>query len=624
MGWTKASSILAPAPPSRHHPPPPHHLSAVLLPPLPLLPQIAETAAPIGRLDELSAAVLQVVVTAALAGLCALLYRNYRKPVYAWWAGAWTLYLVRLGAILTFLGSGDWIWLYWHQVLTGWTALGVLATAVVFANGGGFRWWFGLAAVFPPLWSYLAIYVLEHFVWAALPAVVFLSAATLATGVVFWRYASRVGSVGARVLAVAFLLWGLHHLDYPILRARGAWVPWGYYLDIIFALAVGAGILLLVADDLRAGVQALTTLSGELQQARPRARNALLDALLARPLTLPSVRGAALYRADLGHFEQGAGVCSDWAGRAPQPAEQQRLDAALVARRATMHDTWTAPDGDLRLPFAAVLPVSDADGPRGALVIVGEARTPFAALDESFLTALGQQVGSALATATLTDALAQRSAELERLSGQMLRQYEEQRQRLSRELHDETAQVLSALKMELGVIRRVVPLADQGRVDDALTLVDVGIRSIRAVTDELRPPLLEDLGLVPALRSLVDDVAGRSGLVTQFTVEDEARTRLAADAELALFRAVQEGIANVLRHAGASRLTVTLRHTPAAVDLTLEDDGRGFDPTAIREGAMGLTGMRERVAALGGRLSVTATGGRGTTLRITLPGEASA
>jgi signal transduction histidine kinase len=347
----------------------------------------------------------------------------------------------------------------------------------------------------------------------------------------------------------------------------------------------------------------------------------LLDALLARPLTLPSVRGAALYRADLGQFEQGAGVCSDWASRAPQPAEQQRLDAALVARRATMHDTWAAPDGALRLPFAAVLPVSDADGPRGALVIVGEARTPFAALDERFLTALGQQVGSALATASLTDALAQRSAELERLSGQMLRQYEEQRQRLSRELHDETAQVLSALKMELGVIRRVVPDADQGRVDDALTLVDVGIRSIRAVTDELRPPLLEDLGLVPALRSLVDDVAGRSGLTTQFTVEDQAGTRLAADAELALFRAVQEGIANVLRHAEASRLTVTLRHTPAAVDLTLEDDGRGFDPAAIREGAMGLTGMRERVAALGGRLSVTATAGRGTTLRISLPGE---
>jgi signal transduction histidine kinase len=592
--------------------------------PFPLFPQLAETAAPIGRLDELSAAILQVVVTAALAGLCALLYRNYHKPVYKWWAVAWSLYLVRLGAILTFLLSGNWIWLYWHQVLTGWTALAVLATAVVFATGGGFRRWFAVAAVFPPLWSYVAIYELDHFVWAALPAVVFLSAATLATGVVFWRYASRVGSVGARVLAVSFLLWGLHHLDYTILRARGAWVPWGYYLDIIFALAVGAGILLLVADDLRAGVQALTTLSGELQQARPRARAALLDALLARPLTLPSVRGAALYHAESRRFERGAGVCATWEGHAPAAAEQQWLDAMLGRGSATMHDTWTSPDGSLHLPFAALLPVGDADGLRGALVIVGEARAPFAALDESFLTALGQQVGSALATATLTDQLAERSAELERLSAQMVRQYEEQRRRLSRELHDETAQVLSALKMELGVIRRVVPAADQGRVDDALTLVDVGIRSIRAVTDELRPAVLEDLGLVPALRSVVTGMAERGGLATSFTVEDQARTRLSSEAELILYRALQEGLANVVRHAEASRIDITLRHTPQMVQLTVTDDGIGFTPSAVRAGAMGLTGMRERALSVGGTLQVDSAPGQGSRLEIALPGEGAA
>jgi len=586
-----------------------------------LFAQIAETAAPIGRLDELSAAILQVVVTAALAGLCALLYRNYHKPVYKWWAVAWSLYLVRLGAILTFLLSGNWIWLYWHQVLTGWTALAVLATAVVFATGGGFRRWFAVAAVFPPLWSYVSIYVLDTFVWAALPAVVFLSAATLGTGVVFWRYAARVGSVGARVLAVSFLLWGVHHLDYPILRARGAWVPWGYYLDIIFALAVGAGILLLVADDLRAGVHALTTLSGELQQARPRARSTLLDALLARPLTLPSVRGAALYHAESRRFERGAGVCASWTDASPAAAEQQLLDTMLTRGTATMHDSWTSPTGDLRLPFAALLPVSDAEGLRGALVIVGEARAPFAALDESFLTALGQQVGSALATATLTDQLAERSAELEQLSAQMVRQYEEQRRRLSRELHDETAQVLSALKMELGVIRRVVPDADQGRVDDALTLVDVGIRSIRAVTDELRPAVLEDLGLVPALRSVITDMAERGGLTTTFSIEDEARTRLSTEAELVLYRALQEGLANVVRHAQASRIDITLRHTPQMVQLTVTDDGTGFSPAEVRSGAMGLTGMRERALALGGRLRITSSPGEGTTLEIALPGE---
>src|SRR4029453_13957350 len=112
---------------------------------------------------------------------------------------------------------------------------------------------------------------------------------TLWTGWVFLQYRRMVPSSGATLLAVAFGLWGLHHLDYPFLRARGAWAPWGYYLDILFALAVGAGILLLVLDDLRRGLGALAALSADLQR-RGRDRD-VLDALLARPFTLPAVRG---------------------------------------------------------------------------------------------------------------------------------------------------------------------------------------------------------------------------------------------------------------------------------------------------------------------------------------------
>ena len=119
--------------------------------------------------------------------------------------------------------------------------------------------------------------------------------AVLAAAIVFWRYAVRVRSVGASVLASAFVLWGFHHLNYPFLRARGIWVPWGYYLDVIFTLAAGAGILLLVADDLRRGLDAMTTLSGELQTGVFRQRPTLVNALLVRPLTLPAVSGSALY-----------------------------------------------------------------------------------------------------------------------------------------------------------------------------------------------------------------------------------------------------------------------------------------------------------------------------------------
>ena len=85
--------------------------------------------------EELHAALLQAGLTAALAALCAFLYHRYHKPYFAWWAAAWALYVVRIGAITSFLLSGSWIWLYWHQVVTGWVALALLYAALVFAQG---------------------------------------------------------------------------------------------------------------------------------------------------------------------------------------------------------------------------------------------------------------------------------------------------------------------------------------------------------------------------------------------------------------------------------------------------------------------------------------------------------
>ena len=144
----------------------------------------------------------------------------------------------------------------------------------------------------------------------------------------FYRYRRRVASSGARLLAVAFALWGLHHLDYPFLRARGTWAPWGYYLDILFALAVGAGILLLVLDDLRRGLSALSALSGDLQRAGREPD--VLAALLARPLTLPAVRGSALYLYEEGRprLVRGAGV---YEGRRAGP---RRLGGGRARARA--------------------------------------------------------------------------------------------------------------------------------------------------------------------------------------------------------------------------------------------------------------------------------------------------
>jgi signal transduction histidine kinase len=587
-------------------------VSAVIQGPLPLTSDI-----------ELDAALLQAAITAALGVLCAFLFQRYRKPYFAWWAVAWGLYLLRIGAITSFmLSEQQRIWLYWHQVVTGWTALALLYAALVFSQRTRWRPWYLALVLFPPVWSYIAIYRLDHFLWAAGPAVLFLSLATLWTSWVFFRYRRRVASSGATLLTVAFGLWGLHHLDYPFLRARGAWAPWGYYLDILLALAVGAGILLLVLDDLRRGLSALSALSGDLQNAG--GEQDVLAALLARPLTLPAVRGSALYLYDDDshpRLVRGAGVCQRQGGEA--------LDASAAAALARAHATglpqvtgdWREPDG-ARFPYAAVLPLLRRDTVFGSLVLVGDARDPFTALDDRFLVALGQQVGAALENGDLTSRLQARSVELARLSARMIEQHEEERRRLSRELHDETAQVFSAVKMELGLLREGVSPAHGDRLDQALAMIDTGIRSIRSVTNDLRPSLLDDLGLLPALRSLVADFTDHSAIRITFTAPVSLPS-LSKEAELALFRALQEALSNVRRHSGARSVDVTIARDPAGLRLEVRDDGHGppdVSPERLeRGGHMGLAGMRERISALGGSVRFGRGREAGAALEVLVP-----
>ena len=549
---------------------------------------------PVTSALELDAALLQAVITAGLAALCAVLARRYRKPWFAWWTLAWSLYVARVGAIIAFLLTAERGLLFAHQVLTGWTALALLWSALVFSRGVRFRPLYIAAVLFPPAWSWIAIYRLDRFLLAALPMVLFLSFATFSSGLAFLQHRRRVGGAGAAILATALMLWALHHLDYPFLRAQGAWAPWGYYLDVLFELAVGAGILLLVLDDLGRGLDALSALSGDLQ--RGASGGDVTALILERPLTLPGVRGTALYLKGRG-LVAGAGACAAWPGVAP-------TEGASSA-------------------FAAALPIFRGDEATGALLLLGDARDPFTALDDRFLRALGRQVGAALENADLYRRLEARRHDLERLSSRMVAQHESERRRLSRELHDETAQVFSAVKMELVTLRDGLAPRDAGRLDHALGLVDAGIRSIRSVVNDLRPSLLDDLGLLPAVRSLVADIGSRSGIATSLDAPADLPP-LPEDAELALYRAVQEALTNVVRHAGASAVGVRLEEDAGALVLTVRDDGNGARGGFEHPDRLGLRGMKERITALGGAIEVTGAPGAGVTVRVALPLGAAA
>jgi signal transduction histidine kinase len=565
-------------------------------------------------LAELHAALLLATITLGVAGVCTLLYVRFQKPHFFWWAVAWALYLSRLVAILIYVPTLEPFWLYAHQVATGWTAVALLWSALLFSKGLRFRPVYLLLVLFPPLWSWYAIYHIgteDRFLYAAVPAVVFLSAATLLTAGVFFQFRRKTGSPGALLLGCAFLLWGLHHLDYPLLRARGAWNPWGYYLDIVFILMVAAGILLLVIEDLEGGVGALSALSGDLQRGEQGADVA--GALLARALALPGVRGSALYDRSPGQIVRGLGACGSWEqSAAPGPDVKARIDEVLATGRPASGGT-----GDFA--YLAALPVVRRDEVTAVMLIVGDARDPFTALDIPFLRALGQQVGAALENADLNQRLRRRTEELERLSARMVQQHEEERRRLSLELHDETAQVFTAVRIQLGLVREEVPPPQADRLGRVVELVDEGMASIRSVTAALRPSLLDDLGLLPALRALVTDFEARTGVAATFEAP-ESLPALTEAAELAVFRAVQEGLSNVARHADAVHATVRVELADDALCLSIEDDGQGLAGADGMVGERtGLAGMRERFAALGGRVTIEGAPGGGLRLALRLP-----
>ncbi len=149
-------------------------------------------------------------------------------------------------------------------------------------------------------------------------------------------------------------------------------------------------------------------------------------------------------------------------------------------------------------------------------------------------------------------------------------------------------------------------------------LVVSTLQDVRRLAVELRPAALDDFGLVPALERLRDTVSEQSDLSVDVH-SDLADQRLPTETETALYRIVQEALTNVLKHAEATRVTVRLSQRDRSVGLIVQDDGAGFDPQAVRDGGLGLTGMQERVALLGGRLVVESSEGAGTMLRAEVP-----
>ncbi|QDV33927.1 PAS domain-containing sensor histidine kinase [Tautonia plasticadhaerens] len=215
-------------------------------------------------------------------------------------------------------------------------------------------------------------------------------------------------------------------------------------------------------------------------------------------------------------------------------------------------------------------------------------------------------------------ALETTTARLRELNRHVLEVQEAERRHLSRELHDEIGQTLTAIKLDVQSAR-LRPETREERLEDAVALLDGALGQVRDLALDLRPSILDDLGLVPALGWYVERFRARSGIEGEFSCEPP-EIRVDPSVATACFRGVQEALTNVGRHSGAGRFSVALRGHPEGLELEVRDDGEGFDPGRLppRRG-LGLVGMRERVEQAGGRLEVASSPGSGTGVRLSFP-----
>lgn len=194
-----------------------------------------------------------------------------------------------------------------------------------------------------------------------------------------------------------------------------------------------------------------------------------------------------------------------------------------------------------------------------------------------------------------------------------------ERRRLARELHDETGQALTSILLGLkGLDDSVEGTDERAAVAGLRELVVATLQDVRRLAVELRPKVLDDFGLVPALERLTESFADQTGIDVRFE-SGLAEARLAPEIETALYRIVQESLTNVVKHAYAHLVSIVLTRKPDAIALVIEDDGTGFDPGRTREGGFGLEGMRERVGLLEGKLQIESREGAGTAIVAEVP-----
>jgi signal transduction histidine kinase len=248
--------------------------------------------------------------------------------------------------------------------------------------------------------------------------------------------------------------------------------------------------------------------------------------------------------------------------------------------------------------------------------------------ERDLLRALADRSALAIERARMTDALREREAVIAELSGHLLRVQEDERKRISRELHDDTGQGMMVIRLYLSMLEKTVKSpAARTKLRETLAVVDRTVLGLRRIIAKLSPLVLQELGLVAAVRKEAKETAKATGVSVKVTF-DQAVGRLSPEKETAIYRAVQEALHNVAKHAKAENASVQVTRDGSNVRVVIEDDGVGMGiAVANRQSAggqsFGLAGLKERVAAFGGSVRICSTKGQGTRIEVLVPAAES-
>lgn len=289
------------------------------------------------------------------------------------------------------------------------------------------------------------------------------------------------------------------------------------------------------------------------------------------------------------------------------------------------HDPrWRALKGTEYIRSYMGVPLLVRGLPIGLVTVDRRIPDSFIESDAQLAVAFAQHAAVAIENARLFSEVTAQQRRLHKLLSKVVTAQEEERRRISRELHDEMGQALTAIKLNLQMVLATLP-GDAGalreRLEEIVELSGDALQEVRRLAMDLRPSMLDDLGLIPTLRWYIESFQKRTGVKMEMMLPEELG-RLSPVVETTLYRVVQEALTNVSRHAGASQVTINLAKDERALIMSIADDGKGFELRELTNhdvSGVGITSMQERIDEMGGTFVIDSQPGCGTRIDVSIP-----